>query len=92
MSKALLLDLIAMNDRDLQDELYRMRNTVSADFRKSLILALKEQDRDTRHACAEQVISGAFWSDTADADVVRANWAHDTIMNCAGGVKNEGLV
>ncbi len=50
-------------------------------------LGLKGQDRDTRHACAEEVIKGQFWSDAADSDVIRSSHAFNSIMNCQGGIK-----
>ena len=42
---------------------------------KCLTILLKEQDRDTRHACAEATLSIDWWED-----------AHDVVMNCRGGI------
>ncbi len=45
----------------------------------SLIVLLKEQDRDTRHACAEAVMesSGMIGS----ASLITRSFAHDACMN-----------
>ena len=52
MSKKQVLELINMNDRDLMKTIqyYGPKET-----RYMLIAALKEQDRDTRHGCAEAI-------------------------------------
>lgn len=65
------------------DEGYSLK---SSELKEMIRGALKEQDRDTRHACAEEVIKGAFWSDAADADVIRADHAHKSIINCNSGI------
>ena len=43
--------------------------------------ALQEQDRDTRHACAQNVLDVV---DDESPDVVRSN-AHNACMNTKGG-------
>lgn len=48
-------------------------------LKKHLIMALKEQDRDTRHACAEIVIG-------MEGDMVNKDHAHFFIMNCRTGL------
>jgi hypothetical protein len=41
--------------------------------------ALKEQDRDTRHACAEEIAK-------LQGDCISKILAHATVMNCRGGI------
>ena len=53
MSKAYIKELLEMSDDSLNAEL---ENINISDFRQALKLAMKEQDRDTRHACAEAVL------------------------------------
>lgn len=53
MSKEYILELIEMSDDSLNSEL---ENIPVKEFRRCLKIALKEQDRDTRQACAEAVI------------------------------------
>lgn len=52
MSKKYFKELYLLNDYELNVEL---ENISCAEFRKAIDMALKEQDRDTRHACAEAV-------------------------------------
>lgn len=53
MSKVYLKACLEMSDDDLNVEL----EDIEADeFRSIIRKALKEQDRDTRHACAEAVL------------------------------------
>ena len=52
-------------------------------FRSALVLLLKEQDRDTRHACAEAVLrcSSQNLSDT----LIRKDAAHTACINAQTG-------
>lgn len=57
-----------------------------ASFEQRIILALKEQDRDTRHACAEAVNALKQRHDPYDRDIGGdfASWqsrAHSACMN-----------
>lgn len=88
MSKKYLVELIQMSDESLNLDLEQVS---VKDFRESLRIAMKEQDRDTRHACAEAVIKGSFWSDAADEDVVRVTFSHNTIINCNAGIGCDGI-
>ena len=55
-------------------------------LREVLRVALKEQDRDTRHACAEAVMTlPEKYTIDGDDGYVDVNQAHNTIMNCRGG-------
>ena len=54
------------------------------ELKSKLIKLLKEQDRDTRHACAETVLSIDC---TFGSDAISINKAHNVIMNCRGGVE-----
>ena len=54
MSKKYLLELINMSEDELDVELMSVKTD---DFRENLRIGLKDQDRDTRHACAEAVMS-----------------------------------
>lgn len=51
-----------------------------------VVTLLKEQDRDTRHACAEAVItSDLSWTPKREMDeVIATNMAHSIIMNARG--------
>jgi len=56
-----------------------LRTEVGIDKAKTLIRrSLKEQDRDTRHACAEAVV--AIPGETGD-DLIDAGLAHAACMN-----------
>lgn len=46
---------------------------------KELTILLKEQDRDTRHKCAESVLIAN------DSDLIEKSYAHSAIMNTKGG-------
>jgi hypothetical protein len=46
---------------------------------KKLVILLKEQDRDTRHACAEAVI--ALPTIPMTESLINKDAAHNTIMN-----------
>lgn len=59
-----------------------------------LVILLKEQDRDTRHACAEAVLDikerhkvtiNAVWQ-SYEEETVCLGLAHAAIMNCRGGI------
>lgn len=56
-----------------------------------LILMLKEQDRDTRHACAELIAetrSVALPTETmGKINMIVKDAAHNAIMNCRGGIE-----
>ena len=52
MSKAKLIQLIKASDFDLT---YWLVETPVDEVRETLRIALKEQDRDTRHGCAEVI-------------------------------------
>ncbi len=54
--------------------------------KKKIMRALKEQDRDTRHACSEAVVKCSFWSDAADCNVVRSDVAGWAVINCLTGI------
>ena len=49
-------------------------------FKDFCYLAVIQQDRDTRHACAELVLTEEFEND------IRSEM-HGAIMNCKGGLK-----
>lgn len=93
MSKETALDLIKLGD----DYLIEYFNNVDLEeFRNMLRIALKEQDRDTRHACAEEINYLNKWDSMKTArgeemmvSVLRDK-AHDAVMNCRGGLP-EGL-
>jgi hypothetical protein len=46
---------------------------------KTIQLALKEQDKDTRHACAEEILK-------IPGDRIQKVLAHAAVMNCRGGL------
>lgn len=50
-------------------------------------LAMKEQDRDTRHACAEAIISDdpfGLWDGNSGKEI--ASHYHNVVMNCRDGI------
>ena len=71
MSKKYLQEMFLMGDDALNIEL---ENVSAADFRAAIALALKEQDRDTRHLAAERVNMLAL-----DDNTIKT--AHSVIMN-----------
>jgi len=80
MSKEYIKELIEMGDDALNVEL---ENVPVGHFRNLLKIALKEQDRDTRHACAEAVVQIGLDS-TAICEISDRNWvdkAHFACMN-----------
>lgn len=55
---------------------------------EAIKLALKEQDRDTRHACAEAIVTTDFGEAHVVADCdLRIDRYHHIVMNCRGGVE-----
>lgn len=67
-----------MSDESLNLELEQIS---VKDFRKALRIALKEQDRDTRHACAE-----ACLVEEANQNYIVHKAFHDICMNCNSGI------
>lgn len=49
--------------------------------RDALVVLLKEQDRDTRHACAESCLQA-----NKEQELVCSAF-HEVVMNCRGGVE-----
>lgn len=75
MSKEYLLNLLKMPHHELNIEL----EIISiSDFKNHVRMALKEQDRDTRHACAESVINSTD--------------PHSSCMNCNKGLEDLYLI
>ena len=75
MSKTYVQTLIAMSDAAMKVEL----ETIPAkELRQALKSALKEQDRDTRHACAGAVLS---CEEDVSGEVIWKNEAHSACMN-----------
>lgn len=69
MSKAKLIELIKMDRRDLMvklNEISRFGEDV-IEFQNILRQALKDQDRDTRHGCAERIDGMIAWIWEANA-------------------------
>ena len=55
---------------------------------EKLVILLKEQDRDTRHACAEAVLSCREVCETPTGDsAISPDDAHEAVLNCRGGVE-----
>lgn len=78
----------------LEELLYcDFRTSVGIDKAKDKIrVALKEQDRDTRHACAEAVtVSKDFELDIEECQMMDKDDVHAIIINCQGGTGVKGL-
>ena len=73
MSKAKLIKLINFSDSELS---FWLEEVPTSEARKLFRLALKEQDRDTRHGCAEAV---AMLNIDLASPII--NDAHDACMN-----------
>ena len=59
-----------------------LMGTPIRDIRKMLLKIRKEQDRDTRHACAEAVLNIPYCVETANGgDAISPDDAHDACMN-----------
>lgn len=84
MSLTYLKTLLGMTKDQLDEELGYVYHH---EFLAKISLGLKEQDRDTRHACAEAV---AFLP-SVDG-MIRKDLAHNTIMNCPNGLKGMGEI
>lgn len=91
MSKKKVLELIAMDEQELAAWLCVVG---VEEFRSMLRLALEEQDRDTRHACAEAINhldEPSRWKDFVAKTVASAvrNNAYGIAMNCRGGLPDK---
>jgi hypothetical protein len=89
MSLKIVESLIKQNDLDLRVAIDSMTAT---QIRNMLTLAIKEQDRDTRHACAETISQMDTVESNLDIfdrlnDSIDKNNAHSEIMNCRDGIK-----
>ena len=73
MSKKYVKELIEMSEEELNCEL---ENVPVEHFRNLIKIAMKEQDRDTRHACAEAVIQ---CSDASSLEMI--DRCHNACMN-----------
>ena len=80
MSKILVKELIKMENKDLRTWL---ENISPEDFWSILYRALLEQDRDTRYACAKEVID---FPREDDNTLISVNLAHALCINTNGGV------
>lgn len=84
-----------MNNQKLRDLLKEINDYIDAylaavppeEFRKALTLALKEQDRDTRHACAEAVMLSQYTRVKGGYQVLYRDDIYTAVMNCEGGLK-----
>lgn len=85
MSKELLLDLFKQSDDDILDWL---KSIDTEEFKRVVVMALKEQDRDTRHACSESLGSCSYSKDEFGYKVVSPEDAFGTVINCSVGVKD----
>lgn len=64
----------------------------SPDYELSQIIwmALKEQDRDTRHACAERINQVEIKTSLPEWDIALANMKsefHNAVLNCREGIE-----
>lgn len=75
MSKKYIKELISMSDDQLSTELENVEVSV---FRDALNRALKEQDRDTRHACAEAMLLLDYYT---NGDGISKASSHNACMN-----------
>lgn len=61
-----------------------VNSTNYADVEKKIVLAIKEQDRDTRHACAEAVMKCEDWNalnGDSDIQLLYADNVYNACMN-----------
>lgn len=75
MSKEKLIELTNASDFDLT---YWLAETPVDEVRKTFIMALKEQSRDTRHGCAEECLKKG---PQADNLTIIPEACHDICMN-----------
>ena len=54
------------------------------ELKERMRIALKEQDRDTRHACAEACLVGG-----ENKNYIIRKFFHDICMNCRNGISIE---
>lgn len=83
MSKAYFKILSTVSDKMLTSEFSKVN---LGKFKEAIKLALKEQDRDTRHACAEAVLK---CEEDVSGECIWKNDAHNACMNCRGGLDDE---
>lgn len=76
-------------DKLLEELIYcDLRTSIGTDKAKQLIrCALKEQDRDTRLACAEAIVCLPGKIVSAWEVTVRRDVAHEAVMDCRGGIE-----
>lgn len=84
MSRKILKEVINGDDNFIRNTLKDM--SVS-DFYSFCEDAMKQQDRDTRHACAESLESAAIWAGDIGDEVVIVDKAKSSIINCKEGLK-----
>jgi len=89
MSLKTVESLITKNDLDLRVAIDSMS---ASQIRNMLALAIKEQDRDTRHACADAVVQLTCLEHNLDIfdqlnNAIDKDDAHSEIMNCRDGIK-----
>ena len=77
MSKKFLLELINKDDDEINSYL---ENIELSEFRETIRLGLLEQDRDTRHSCAEECFT------VNSKQYIICKRFHDICMNCHNGV------
>lgn len=77
MSRNLLKEIVSADDAFIQNTLDSMDAKKFKDFCE---IAIKQQDRDTRHACAESFKAKHLGT-------LAASIGHNQCMNCRGGVE-----
>ena len=82
MSKTIVKELLNMENGELSDWL---ENVSINDFWSILYRALLEQDRNTRHACAKEVIDFPREDDNI---LISVNLAHALCINTRAGVED----
>lgn len=87
-NRAMLLDLFKQEDEEI---LYWLQKCTSNQFKEIVIGALKEQDRDTRHACAFEALDQFDYNyDNSDSDMVllESDDVKQAIHNCNKAVED----
>jgi hypothetical protein len=80
---------IAQVINELRDAAIKFGHTqqLRAHISRIVIDAIKEQDKDTRHACAENLIQ--FGSDTIRIGHIGVDEAHNICMNTTSGLSKK---
>ena len=85
MGRNLLKEIISSDDSFIENTL---ENMDAKKFRQFCFDSMRQQDRDTRYACAESILTNIVGRPSITGSlIICAKEAHNKIMNENGGIK-----